>query len=442
MTRPCVLHALAAIAVWMLFCPQTSEGVEQAKVEPAVDVESFVELPSEWSQLGGEERTAAITTMADRFRANYDKLHTWEGTYFVQVKQSLSAEAVKNRFTSAFVGGEAPALVQETSYTIRFVTDLASGNLYRDKKTAAMKFTRDGTNETVSIPNIAPVDGRSVLTTEHYVFFDPTIVWPQFATVRGNPKALNKRAAFRKPPEVVDRSYGDLINPCVAFRTSDNRHLWEELAGLVKGLRGEMGGEARESLDESLSVSVGSGPRGLWHRLNQTFKESESTIHMSLAWSPESTPVDLSLVAGENRDHPLRRLQWTWRLVNGIYCPEKVKDTVYARSGNGQLSIERALELRECAVNQPVQVSRFSYQGLGMKDGDLVMDEIEKACYLIEGGEPQKLANYNAINRQPGSGLSSLPRWKLVLFSSVLVIFLLALLILRRQKSLKLISPP
>ena len=67
----------------------------------------------------------------------------------------------------------------------------------------------------------------------------------------------------------------------------------------------------------------------------------------------------------------------------------------------------------------------LSLQIIGMKDGDLVMDHINKACYILENGSPKLLANYDEkqIPQLPGVG-SFVPRWGLVIVGLLVLVFL------------------
>ena len=45
-------------------------------------------------------------------------------------------------------------------------------------------------------------------------------------------------------------------------------------------------------------------------------------------------------------------------------------------------------------MNRPLGPHQFDERGLGLSDGDLVLNHLERVAYIIKGGEPVKLANF------------------------------------------------
>jgi Tol biopolymer transport system component len=58
------------------------------------------------------------------------------------------------------------------------------------------------------------------------------------------------------------------------------------------------------------------------------------------------------------------------------------------------LSKEQKTRLKDCALNRPLGPHRFDERGLGLVDGDLILNHLERVAYIIKGGEPVKLANF------------------------------------------------
>src|SRR5262249_38375805 len=70
-----------------------------------------------------------------------------------------------------------------------------------------------------------------------------------------------------------------------------------------------------------------------------------------------------------------------------------IKESVY-RSPGGALSKEQTTRLKDCALNRQLSPHQFDERGLGLKDGDLVLNHLERVAYIFEGGGPVKLANF------------------------------------------------
>ena len=265
-------------------------------------------------------RVKILEVLADQTKRNCERIRTWKGTYVVRVKQYLSRKAVQEEFAREIPQGKVVALWQDTTCTMRFVIDMASGSIYREKETTKMGFFREGSNETVKIPNVGPANGRSIVTTEHYLEFDPKVVWPGFVTVLGFPQARNKRAAFRESPEVVGRSFGEFMDPRTIFGFSDNQKFWDEILALSKAAKGEMGDDLRKKMDELVSIYCATKPGEPWYRVNEVLtgpnSPKSSSIYMTAIWSCVAgfNPVELSLAKDQAGMRPTRRYQWRWEL--------------------------------------------------------------------------------------------------------------------------------
>jgi hypothetical protein len=134
----------------------------------------------------------------------------------------------------------------------------------------------------------------------------------------------------------------------------------------------------------------------------------------------------------EAGEQPQRKMRSRWKLFGGVYLPERVEEAVFGRNKNGQVVLRRELQLLELSVNESAEPSQFSYAGLGMKDGDLVMDDINKACYILRGGKPEKLADYGSKYIAPLPAVP--PRFRLALSAGAfaLLMIVVAALWLRR----------
>jgi hypothetical protein len=387
--------------------------------------------PIEWGEVPSSEKSSVLDIIAGQTQANYEKIRTWKGTYRVRLRQHVPAGAAQEQFRMAGVADKAPALWQEFDFGVRFAIDMVSGPIFRSKETKKMRWIRDGSNETITLPNTSPVDERSIVTAEHYLHFDPKVVWPGFAVVRGRPEARNKHAAFRESPEVAEsQNLGNLFDPRAFFGLAPHRTLGKELGELSRALKGGLGNDLKKKCDDVLAIHRAASPAGTWYRMTETMDRrtpgSSSYMYMTVIFSPAAglNPVSLTMAEDKAAKQPVRIVRWVWKTCNGVHVPQEVRESLYSE-GSGTLYYERELTLEEPVVNGPLDPSQFTYQGLGMKDGDLVMDHINKACYILENGSPKLLANYDEkqIPQLPGVG-SFVPRWGLVIVGLLVLVFL------------------
>lgn len=416
-------------------------ALAEEKSSQALSGEGFLSAPKDWRELVLPARIKALDMVVDQTKGNYEKLRTWQGTYRVHLKQYLPKGFAREHLSTGGVAGETSALWQEFDFTLRFAIEMASDSLYRSKETSRMRWIRDGSNETITIPNTSPVDERSIVTPEHYLHFDPKSIWPGFANVPDHPEARNKHTAFRDIRNLADRQVGgDLPDPRMFFSLTGGMNFDKQIGRLLQAMKGDMGDDLKKKSNELLSVYEATGSGGAWYRLDEMFisgPNSGTTIsaYMTAIFSPAAgfNPVSLTMAKDKAGEHPERLILWRWKMFDGIFVPEKVKESIYSED-TGKLVYQREMDLQECSINGTIEPSRFSYKGLGLKDGDLVMDNIDKACYIIKGEKPKKLANYGEKYTPPGLGFGAhLPQWKLAL-CSVLLILLIVIFIARQYR--------
>ena len=383
-----------------------------------------------WSEVNPSERVAVLEMIADQARGNYERIRTWEGTFAVSLQQLLGREFVAEALGRGSPAKDAVLLVQEFVYSVRVAIDMNTGNVFRDKETSRMTFFKEGTREIVIIPSASASDHRSVVTSEHYVHFPPKTVWPAFAMLPNHPKAQKKPAAFREPREQSEGlGFGDLMDPRDFFGFSATMRSWDELGLFIRAMRGENGEETKRMASERVVLYKGAGPGGPQYRLDAKLKSHRGSDDYFMAiWSAGAgfNPVKYVLSADPLGKQPLRTLEWRWGQFDGVYLPAWFREANYVRDG-GKLSHQREVTLEQCSLNQPLDSHQFDYQGLGLRDGDLVVDNIEKAMRVMKDGEAVKLANFGEEYVPPGTMGQSLPkRWVFVAGASLLVLLLIA----------------
>ncbi len=398
-----------------------------------------------WEDLDRAQWAQVLGVLADQTQGNYERIRTWTGTYRVHVFQELSPRYVQDLLRLTQTPGTPSPMGQEADFLLRFAIDMQSESIFRSKEETKLRTFHEGSKESVKLTNGgAPPNESSVVTLEHWLHFDPKAVYPAFGTANF-PEARNKRAAFREPHQDALRlGMADLIDPRDFFGSSRSRTFHGSLRLLLRGLGGEEGEDSKRKCLESMRIRKAVGPGGTWLRVDQDLggagAETAQTgkapptakTYMSEVYSPQAAgnPVSLRFSTDKAGEHPVRLLQWQWKATAGAYVPQSVKESLYSAT-DGKLGFERLLDLQESAVNVPLDPSQFSYTGLGLKNGDLVMDRIDNICYVMKDGNPVKLASFNGVPRPPSRGvLAFVPRWGLALVGAL--VLLLVAVVLRR----------
>lgn len=389
-----------------------------------------------WKEIEHSEAVSVMEMIIDHTKGNYEKIRTWEGTYGVRMEQYLSQEYAAEVLKKYWEGRQATPVMQTFDYPLQFVIDMKTGSIYRSKENTEMAFIEIGSKKTIKTPpGIHAVRERSVVTSEHYVHFPPESVSAGFSMLPDYPEAQNKRAAFREPPKTaLKQSRGDLLNPCEWFGFSPRTRFWEKLALYVKALNGDAGEEVKRKAMKEVSMYQNVTASGTQYKLVAEMT-SPSSLFFTSIWGSASGFNPLSLTVSEDRQGKQLSfsVKWRWKQFDGIYLPSWKREVVY---NNGSKEPTYVLEctLESCSVNHPIDPHQFDYQGLGLLEGDLVVDKIEKRMLIMKDGQPVKLANFGDRYIPPSERRLGLSKgWQLTLCSGLLVV-LVAIFVVRHRK--------
>jgi RNA polymerase sigma factor (sigma-70 family) len=356
-----------------------------------------------WNEVAPAETVGVLEMLAAQSKANYEKIKTWKGTYSYIQRQYLSEQLV-----TQFLLGTQPtpgrtealskpeALMQEFDSVLAFAVDVGADALYRDVETSRMRFFKLGKAEEVKIPNVAPGDHRSILTPDAYYYFLPK-ERATSAFLPDHPDARMKRRAERFPVQEARMRDGGMIDPRGFFRSDPVNFYWTGAEMYGKALRGELGAEQKDVVEKGLKIRKAEGPGGLWYRVEMKFGGPglERMQWIATVWSPQAgyNPVR-SVGTLDKLDGPVQaRIDLQWKRIDGVYIPSTIEEKDYRRPGGGT-SREQSAKLVECVLNRLLPPHQFDEGGLGLADGDLVLNHIERVGYIVRGGKPVRLAAF------------------------------------------------
>ena len=199
---------------------------------------------------------------------------------------------------------------------------------------------------------------------------------------------------------------GGSPDPRAFYQFDPVNSFWAGLELYARAFRGELGAEQKDVVEKRLKVSQADGPGGRWYHEQMGFTGAGgSMVWITTLWSPEAGYHPVSKVA--TLDQPDGRLEsrfeWKWRLIDGIYVPSTIQESVYNAPGGG-LSKEQRTVLQVCTLNRPLDPHQFDERGLGLVNDDLILNHLERVAYIVKGGEPVKLANFgegSVLRRSP-----------------------------------------
>ncbi len=287
-----------------------------------------------------------------------------------------------------------------------------------------MGFASFKTGDPVDIPGTSAFDGRSVVNSEEYLTYSPEQVWGGFSFLPDNPEAQNKHVAFRESTEEAkNQAHGDLLDPTKFFGVNDERQFWDILGQYVDAERGGHGSNLPLKLEEA------SKDGNRYYRTQMSFEKPE--LHVTMVWSAAAgfNPVSFAMSSDPAGERLLSVKQWEWRKSDDIYIPDSHREVSYFAQ-DGLVNYRRDVALTDSKLNQPIDPDLFTYRGLGMGDGDLIVDRIKKVVFIIKNGEAVKLANFKEGATPASSAGISLP----MLMTSLSAIALLVLLAVRLRR--------
>jgi hypothetical protein len=292
---------------------------------------------------------------------------------------------------------KAEPLTQEFDSVLKFVIDVPSDAIYRDIETSRMRFFRVGTDDEVKVPNVGAADHRSIVTPAAYFVCRPK----ERATssfLPDLPEAQNKRRAERFPVREAQMREGGTLDPRAFFKFDNRNFFWTGFELYARAFHGDLGAEQKKVVEERLKISQADGPGGRWYRDQMGFgNPGRPMLWITTLWSPQAgyLPVSMARAHDAPDGKPESKIEWQWKMIDGVYVPSTIKESAY-RAPGGQLSKEQLTRLEECALNRPLGAHQFDERGLGLLDGDLVLNHLERVAYIFKGGEPVKLADFGA----------------------------------------------
>lgn len=354
----------------------------------------------DWRELKASANVGVLELLSAQTRTNYERINTWTATYAIHSEQYLSPAFVAD-FGKRLPAGSTAALTQEFEILFKVAIDMNSGSVYRESDTTKFRLLTTDARKPVHIPGVSPVDNRSIVTSEHYVYFAPKDPPATYSVLPDHPEAQNKRRARRvSTDEAQAKHHADLMDPRLFFRCSTLSMFWEELDMYVPSIQGKDGAEKQRLAGERLRIDEAAHAGSTWYRIRVliTFPDGRVDTVTSI-WSPEAgfNPVSLTFTAkGEDPPRVTKSLVWQWKSVDGIFVPAVVSEVWRPAELGGLNSYKRTAVLKECSLNTPLHPDQFQYAALGLGSGDLIQDEIEQAMFVMgANGRPKRLAAFH-----------------------------------------------
>ncbi len=389
MKRSCLLSPLLLIVVTIAFEP-TSLRADKGQFQ---DISDPTHEGQDWTAVAASERPEILRFIGTQVKDNAEKIRTWKGEYEVQRRDYWSEKFVA-RFKPRLPDNCSKDLMAETTIKFRFSIDFEEDRVFREMdSTKFATFTTDK-YELVEIPDVRPADYRSVVAPDDYIRFGYKDAPSTRSVVSGWPQATQKPSALRESPEDArqEGGFGSLLDPRLFFNANGEQTVWEQFE-LYASRLADPG-----SPFDALIVETSRGDSGLWYRLKFPLPGNPGTGQIAAYWvfSPQAgyNVVASSMLSADNG--PVSVIATSWQQYEGVYLPNHCSHIVYGNGASKLPTTQIEASLGESSVNVPVS-DDFGYRALGLKDGDLVLDEERRVAYLVSGDTIERLCDYGEV---------------------------------------------
>ncbi len=189
---------------------------------------------------------------------------------------------------------------------------------------------------------------------------------------------------------VVKGSAGDGTDPRGYFPDWQ----WREAEYHARVLSGRLSEKEFKQIARNLTLSQAEGPGGRWYweQLRSQGVAGTKVQYFTTVWSPQAgfNPV-IMFTSEEQPDGKVEgRTEWQWKVFNGTYVPVSFKQVSSPSNPDESARLLHEATLEDCVVNQPLGPHQFDFEGLGLKDGDEVVDipsSNESSKYILRNGK-------------------------------------------------------
>jgi len=326
-----------------------------------------------------------LNKAAALMKANYEKINTWQGEFSIEEDNYYYGEQCRSFDIDANdPASRSDSIRRSISIVQEFATDVKNNKLYCSKSMPKYKFKaldldRDIILDRLYSPTV------SIVTPYEYLSFKPN-----FNYGYGGKKVNGKWSgsqAFRWPKEKAkNEQWSDIRDPRKYF-SEGHRMIWE----VLEALRNHIANPSPD-IPEGKAPKISIMTEGTKTYIKTRFYRSEDcngcnpnlefvNINMILDSSVEYNLIHREALNTNNEI--LQTLDITYESIDGI-CVPKTVHYVTLRSSDLKKSFDSKITFMKSILNVPIHEETFTYKNLGLKEGEVFRDEIQKKEYKYQ----------------------------------------------------------
>jgi hypothetical protein len=322
-----------------------------------------------------------LTLISDRIQSNQERIKTWQGERSVESDYIYEGPRAEKVFKADTLGkGEVPKIIREhREFIDDFSLDAEKELLCVNRHSNSPKPLQYTDFET----------GRD-LGTEWTMALRRTIRTPEYqidcsGNRRRNGVIISQRAVKRSRPEntsTCDIKIPPVYEPRKSFKAFKNE-IWELFPMLVEVIQ-ENGKYSVDDYD--LKVEEHKFGDITEYRIILPSKAGTPDDYLYL-FSPMvfSSDKGYNIVSYQyyvQNGVQIRNKTWDYEYIDGVYVPISVTEEEFLP--DGKLRSEKRVTFVNLRINHAIPSETFEYTNLGLKDGDIFVDEIINKEYRYE----------------------------------------------------------
>lgn len=340
---------------------------------------------------------AVVRLLEAHLRANLDGIRRWSGSFdLTDGQRRTSIQSLSPDVTT--MGPE--SLVtrsgdfwEERHVLVRFAVDLEGDALFTTYEVVGPTRLIDRARGTTEDVEVFPVRKRFVVTGDHWLQADA-------APDPSSTEASQKRGAginsgVRSLSEESQRytGYSWVVDPREMFYVSGRTTFADAMK--LTGRVIEAGKKGR------VTIRKAEGPGGDIYTLRQEFRadpanESERPAILETTFDPASGYNPTRSVAIRPDGSTERDRTWAYTAQAGLFIPAEYGVTAYAEGAPTDPFIVRRYRLRDSDVNEAIDEKVFTWDSLGLTEGDQIHDKITGETLRFSAGRVIPAARYAA----------------------------------------------
>ena len=353
---------------------------------------SLYELPSGWTEIERDKWQGVLELAVSALKFSRQSIHSYSGSYAIVSDQLMPwRDLMKDLVADNASIADSKDVYRHLDLSVDVVSQ--GKNTYRNVKYLDDSFMSEGSK--LEVGNVKTMDTVSIDTPNEHLESQDGMTLASLKELPEYKGVLTNNIARVVPPENNgNASYISALNPYEFYDFKS----WGSIDFLLDVLVGNYSKAEQRKAYKILKLFEVKDSKGIqWYRLYEKLKDPNGVAHeMDVFWCESSgfLPVCITCIkAGKIMDE---MLQVRWEFLNGIYVPIKVR--YYRCCDDGKIDHLRKMEISDVRINEKIEEDVFSQRSLGLPDGGLIVDNIQKKVFAYKNGERVFLADFQEKN--------------------------------------------